>query len=300
VKRVDIHEITPGPRRATLDETSAAKPAHMAPAHAHRRASLIGCPHIHNPDRDTDRKSDVGHRVALMCDFDRVQRLEEPGNLIGNHQRAATHTCVVAHSREEEPEQQSGQMSRDHSVRPADERRGVAPLRIRAHSDLPDFASSWSGQPEQGHTMTQKLDDRWADRDLPVLVSVAKAVEANPGRVLQVKDVAGDTGLEWDAVLSALIALDGIYIVGKPVKSMGPTLDFIASGITERGRRAAGLWPDGETADALIDALRQAEEATDDPEEKTLIGRAAGALGSVSRDVITDVMTAVIRSQTGI
>lgn len=70
--------------------------------------------------------------------------------------------------------------------------------------------------------------------------------------------------------------------------------------LTERGRRAVGLWPSERTADTLVDLLRQAEELTDDPEEKTLIRRAAGAIGSVSRDVITDVAAALARSQVGL
>ena len=148
--------------------------------------------------------------------------------------------------------------------------------------------------------MTQKLDDRWANRDLPVLVSVAKAVDANPGHVLQAAAVAGDTGLPSDAVLSSLIALQDTYIVGKPIATMGGMVDFLTSGITERGRRAAGLWPDGESVDALVDALRQAEEATDDPEEKNLIRRAAGAVGSISKSVMTDVLAAYVRQQTGL
>lgn len=148
--------------------------------------------------------------------------------------------------------------------------------------------------------MTQKLDDRWAGRDLPVLISLAKALDANPSSRISMEYVTDDTGLDRDAVLSALIALEGTYIVGKPVELVAGIANFFTSGLTERGRRAAGLWPDGESVDALVDALRQAEEATEDPEEKTLLRRAAGAIGSVSRDVITDVMTAVIRSQTGI
>lgn len=148
--------------------------------------------------------------------------------------------------------------------------------------------------------MTQKLDDRWANRDLPVLVSVAKAVDANPGHVLRAAAVAGDTGLPSDAVLSSLIALQDTYIVGKPIATMGGMVDFLTSGITERGRRAAGLWPDGESVDALVDALRQAEEATDDPEEKNLIRRAAGAVGSISKSVMTDVLAAYVRQQTGL
>jgi hypothetical protein len=72
------------------------------------------------------------------------------------------------------------------------------------------------------------------------------------------------------------------------------------SELTERGRRAVGLWPSGESADALVEALRQAEELTDDPEERTLIRRAAGAIGSVSREIMVDVVAAVVARQSGL
>ncbi len=76
--------------------------------------------------------------------------------------------------------------------------------------------------------------------------------------------------------------------------------DLHAVDLTERGRRAVGTWPSSEGVDALVDALRQAEDTTSDPEEKTLIRRAAGAVGMVSRDVMVDVMGAVIARQSGI
>jgi hypothetical protein len=75
---------------------------------------------------------------------------------------------------------------------------------------------------------------------------------------------------------------------------------FMVGGLTERGRRASGLWPGGESVEALIDALRQAEEAADDPEEMRIIRRAAGAIGMVSRDIMVDVVAAVVTKQSGI
>jgi hypothetical protein len=82
--------------------------------------------------------------------------------------------------------------------------------------------------------------------------------------------------------------------------SLGGRTDFLVNGITERGRRAVGLWPSGEGVDALVDALRKAENTTDDPEEKTVLRRAAGAVGSVSRDIMVDVVAAVVSRQSGL
>ncbi|MEP6650890.1 MAG: hypothetical protein ABJA74_13425 [Lapillicoccus sp.] len=93
------------------------------------------------------------------------------------------------------------------------------------------------------------------------------------------------------------MALVPTYLTGKPLNTADGILDVVINGLTERGRRAIGLWPSGETVDALVDALRQAEEATEDPEEKSLIRRAVGAVTSVSRDVMVDVVAAVINRQ---
>lgn len=69
---------------------------------------------------------------------------------------------------------------------------------------------------------------------------------------------------------------------------------WLIDSLTERGRRTVGLWPSGEDVDALVDALKQAEQSTSDPAEKSLIRRAIGAVTAVSRDIMVDVTAAVI------
>lgn len=70
--------------------------------------------------------------------------------------------------------------------------------------------------------------------------------------------------------------------------------------LTERGLRAVGLWPSDHAGNQLADLLRQAAEATTDPEEQTILQRASGAVGSVSRGVMTDVLAALLKSQAGL
>jgi hypothetical protein len=147
--------------------------------------------------------------------------------------------------------------------------------------------------------MTNKLEDRWASRDLPVLRETARLLDGGTARV-QVKDLVEPTGLDQESIVLALNALVPGYLDGKPMDSWGGRLDWFVKEITERGRRTVGLWPTGESVDALVDALRQAEAATDDPEEKSALRRAAGAVLGVGRDVMTDVMAAVIAKQMGV
>lgn len=145
------------------------------------------------------------------------------------------------------------------------------------------------------------LPDRWSSRDYPVLVATARVLDSGE-MPASVSDVAAqlDATLDYDEIIAALKGLLHGYIVGKPMDTMGGTIDFFVTDLTERGRRAVGLWPSGEAADALVDALRQAESLTDDPEEKTMIRRAAGAIGSVSRDIMVDVVAAVVTRQSGL
>lgn len=147
--------------------------------------------------------------------------------------------------------------------------------------------------------MTEKLDDTWSSRDFPVLVSAARAVDRRDPNVTAVR-IADSLAMDLGEVFAALDALDGAYLRQEPYDTLGGRGDSFVTGLTERGRRVVGLWPSGENVDALVDALRQAEEQTDDPEEKSAIRRAAGAVLGVSRDVMVDVVAAVVARQSGL
>lgn len=146
----------------------------------------------------------------------------------------------------------------------------------------------------------ERLADRWGSRDFPVLLAAARKLDER-GLPVNVADIEPEVeGLSESDIISALKALLHVYIVGQAVDTLGGTVDFFVTDLTERGRRAVGLWPSGESADALVEALRQAEDLTDDPEERTMIHRAAGAIGSVSRDIMVDVVAAVVARQSGL
>lgn len=146
--------------------------------------------------------------------------------------------------------------------------------------------------------MNERLPDRWAERDFPLLLAAARHLDAG-AHVIQISTLTGELDIELSDALRSARALLGTYLTGKTVDSMAGPRDAIITDLTERGRRATGLWPSGESADALVEALRQAEEATDDLEEKNNLRRAAGAVMGVGRDVMTDVIAAVISKQMG-
>jgi hypothetical protein len=143
------------------------------------------------------------------------------------------------------------------------------------------------------------LPDRWHSRDFPVLLDIARRLDGGAQDV-RLRQVSEETGQRVEDLLAAVDSLVPGYLDAGSIDTDQGRYDYVVTGVTERGRRAVGLWPSGESADALVDALRQAEEATEDPEEKGILRRAAGAVGMVSRDVMVDVMAAVIARQSGL
>lgn len=139
------------------------------------------------------------------------------------------------------------------------------------------------------------MTDVWSQRDLPVLRWIVDQFQtADPN--VDDDSIAAALNMPPDDLEVSIQNLErGAYLSNITWTFGG----FHVGNITERALRATGIWPSGEGADALVDALRQAEDTVDDPEEKTIIRRAAGALGSVSRDVMVDVMAAVIARQSG-
>ena len=146
--------------------------------------------------------------------------------------------------------------------------------------------------------MEAKLPDRWHSRDLPVLLQAARGLDAGDSEITS-ESLSRCPDLQGLDVVAACRALTPAFLVSEKWESLGGPTTYFIEDLTERGRRTVGLWPSGENVDALVDALKQAEEATDDPEEKSAIRRAAGAVLGVGRDVMTDVMAAVIAKQMG-
>ena len=144
------------------------------------------------------------------------------------------------------------------------------------------------------------LTDQWETRDRPVLLAIARRLSEKPStfdaRELEIE------GLTAEQVVQAADALIPTYVHGKSHRSWqtGPFAVAI-NALTDQARREVGLWPQGDTAvEALLDALRQAEDLANDPDDKTALRKAGGQLASVSRNVLADLTTAFIRSQTGI
>lgn len=144
------------------------------------------------------------------------------------------------------------------------------------------------------------LPDRWHSRDFPVLLEIARALDA--GTSADEHQITTDLGITPDELDAAWHALrEGEYLrvlENRPRRLGDGVMTYIV--LAERGRRAVGLWPSERVGEELVDLLRQAADTVEDPEEQTLIRRASGAVGSVSRGVMTDVVAALVKPQGGL
>jgi hypothetical protein len=146
----------------------------------------------------------------------------------------------------------------------------------------------------------QSLPDRWASRDFPVLIEAARRLDDGQ-RITEAEEIAADLDVEVDQVYAALDALVPLYLSGESVDTLAGRGAYLVNGITERGRRAVGLWPREEAAaDALIELLEQAADHVDDEDDAGALRRAGRLLKTVPAAVLAEVTGALILQQTGI
>jgi DNA-binding transcriptional ArsR family regulator len=129
----------------------------------------------------------------------------------------------------------------------------------------------------------------------------ARALEDDPRGGFQAGDLTEDSGLSEDEITRALLALEGAgYISAAVSRTIGPRLPrVLVNGLPERGRRTVGLWPSGDSADALVTTLLQAAEQAPDEEDRSRLRKAAAALAGLSRDLLVEVSAALVSRQLG-
>jgi len=137
--------------------------------------------------------------------------------------------------------------------------------------------------------------DTWTTRDYPVLVDLAEHFDAS-GLPVE-PDEVDHPGLDTEAVTRAMVALiSGHYVEGQvDVALAGPSQPYV-TGLTEKGRRAVGLWP-AEGTDrtlALVEAIRAAAEQAETEDERSRLRKAADALAGAAGRVTEGVIAAVV------
>lgn len=135
--------------------------------------------------------------------------------------------------------------------------------------------------------------------DLQVLVAAARRLDSEHLQLMS-PEQAGDVDLPEGDIGLALRALVPTYLDANAQPGLDAVPQFVVSGLTERGRRVSGLWPEQEqVADALIELLTQAADHVDDEDDAGALRKAGRLLRGVPAAVLADVTAALIRQQTG-
>jgi hypothetical protein len=138
--------------------------------------------------------------------------------------------------------------------------------------------------------MTTKNESTW-ERDLAVLVAIAKVFDDNPGTELFTNEVADIAGVDQDTARRATAAwLEGGYLRGEDLSGYGDTT-YTVQGLTEKGRRESGLWPNPEAlTNQLLAILEQRINDTDDPDTRSRLQKARDGLKGVPREVLVSLI----------
>ena len=142
------------------------------------------------------------------------------------------------------------------------------------------------------HVTNKPLADVWASRDFPVLTAAVRWIDS--GQLGGVHDVSLAEATEL-SVADVRLALKALERRGLITTSSFLSGDMHVDEIAGDAYLLTGLHPDGDDAlEQLISTLRQAADQTSDPEEKSQLRKAAGALGGLAGKVGTSVMTAYV------
>lgn len=141
--------------------------------------------------------------------------------------------------------------------------------------------------------------DTWTTRDYPVLLAVADHLETTHGDPIEDWRLARKMEADARDVTDALAALIPGYVTGDVVRAAGGPAGAIVTGLTEKGRRASGLWPADDHTAALVAAILAAAEQVDDEHERSRLRKAADALKAGSGRVLEGAVSAVIAGAIG-
>lgn len=76
--------------------------------------------------------------------------------------------------------------------------------------------------------------------------------------------------------------------------------DVMGIRLTERGRRAVGQWPGGDAYDSLLEVLDSHIEAETEPDQRAALEKFRDGALQVTREVGVSLLTAWMKSQTGL
>lgn len=145
--------------------------------------------------------------------------------------------------------------------------------------------------------MVDKLEDVWASRDFPVLVEVARRIDAGE-KFLTAGTVAESLGVPVEQVKVAADALERRRLVVVD-RGFGGRWEF--KSLSGQAYLLTGLHPSADDdVDRFVEALRKAADQVDDPEEASGLRKLARSAGDVSTNVLGAVLAAVATRAAGL
>ena len=147
----------------------------------------------------------------------------------------------------------------------------------------------------EAHAMVRMT---WDQRERPILEAIAQAEDDR--RLINNDDIALATGLDRDTVDRGLLGLvEADYVTG--INAAAEELCYLLQvRLTERGRRAVGVWPSENAGDELLELLRERTEAATTDEERTRWQRLFDAAKGLGGKALTDVAIALVKREAGL
>lgn len=149
------------------------------------------------------------------------------------------------------------------------------------------------------------MDEKWSG-DRAVLTKVVELCESTDEHVEPQRVLDAFPAEEPGAVLRSLRRLgkhDGhIETVTTPALGQGVSQILMIKGVTEKGLRASGAWPnDAELlADRILAVLAERAETEPEPEKRSKLQTGLKGVGGMTRDVLVDVLGAALAKSTGL
>ena len=137
---------------------------------------------------------------------------------------------------------------------------------------------------------------------LPLLEQVLAGEETDASAATSAVLASADQDGAVHRTLAAL--LDDGYLTGAtphwPLGSPRPVIVADVLRLTPKGRRAVGQWPSGQTGNVLIQVLETTVMRMPEGEAKSRLHAFLAAAQQVGTDVLSQVVTNVIKSATGL
>jgi hypothetical protein len=148
------------------------------------------------------------------------------------------------------------------------------------------------------------VTERWYSRDFPVLLEAARMLDA--GNQIDESQVAATLGIDATQVYDAIADLrqsdyldDSAAFTMPGTRGASMAMPTITR-LTERGRRAVGIWPNEEQAgDQLLWILEQKVEHAGSGDEKSKWQRIRDAVAGAGRDFAVELGAAMAARSLG-